>query len=904
VTARGLEPYALQCEFRSHPLGLSEQRPRLSWRLRSAARGDRPTAQRITVDRLAADGGKAGLCWDSGWRQPDGPAEYDGSPLQSRTRYAWHVQVRDSAGAAGREAASWFETGVLEPDEWQARWIARDPESAGVANPPTDSDILGDGLIGHLNRRLPPCAHLRRVFELPVAPVRARLIISARGLYEARLNGHRVGDHELAPGWTDYNSRIQYQCYDVTDLLQPGANALAAILGDGWFSGRVGPGARRLGEHYGSVPALFCELHVDLPGGQDVVICSDPHWTASTGPLRFADLLAGETYDARRELDGWDRPGYDDREWSSVLITGTDTGVLAGSSDEPVRAVEELHPRGLVRRPDGVVLADFGQNMVGRVRITIRGATRGDRIVLRHGEMLAADGSLYTANLRLAAAVDTYIAAGRPAEVFEPRFTFHGFRYVEVAGYPGDLAPGDLTGVVLHSDVPRSGEMQTSDETVNKLLSNIWWSQRGNCVSVPTDCPQRDERLGWLADAQVFLPTACYNADVAAFYARWMRDVISSRLPGGAFPDVAPRLVFERNGAPGWGDAGVIIPWTLWRVYGDRRVLQQSFDAMAGWIEHIRDANPDLIWRHKVGNHYGDWLQVDAQTPREVLATAYFARSAELVAKAARVLGRDDDARRHEELAARIKTAFVTSFVSPDGRITGETQTCYLLALAFGLVPRKVTDAAFARLASDIQARGSRLTTGFLGVALLCPVLTEHGRADLAYALLHQDAYPSWNYSIRQGATTIWERWDGWTQQHGFQSTAMNSFNHYSLGSVGEWLFASVAGIGQAAGSVAFSAVEIRPHPGGNLTWARARYESARGLIETAWQIEDRQLRLLVTVPPGATATIYVPTTEPGSVREGGRLLADVADLDVTGAQDNYVSCSAGSGSYEFTAAW
>ncbi len=904
MTSTGLEPYGLQCEFLGTPLGIGELRPRLSWRLRSAVRGDRPTSQRLTVHRLTASGAEAELCWDSDWHRPSPAAEYDGLPLQSRTRYAWQVQVQDAAGLPGPVAASWFETGLLHHDDWHALWIARDPETTGVANPPTDRDILGPGVLGHLNRRLPPCAHLRRAFDLPAAPVRARLLISARGLYEARLNGSRVGDHELAPGWTDYRARIQYQCYDVTSLLQPGANTLGAILGDGWFSGRVGPGSRRLGEHYGSMPQLLCQLHVDLPGGTQYVVCSDGQWHASTGPLRYADLLAGEAYDARRELDGWDKPGYDDSGWSPVLITDTDTGLLVSSSDEPVRATEELSPRSIVQRPDGTVLADFGQNMVGRVRITIRGAARGDRVVLRHGEMLTADGALYTANLRLAAATDTYIAAGRDAEVFEPRFTFHGFRYLEVAGYPAELAPGDLTGVVLHSDTPRAGQMQTSDDTVNTLISNIWWGQRGNFVSVPTDCPQRDERLGWLADAQVFLPTACYQADVAAFFARWMRDVVSSRLPGGAFPDVAPRLVFERNGAPGWGDGGVIIPWTLWRTYGDRRVLERSFAAMAGWIEHVRSANEDLIWRHKVGNHYGDWLQVDAQTPREVLATAYFARSTELVARAARVLGRTADASRHELLAAKIKAAFVDRFVGGDGSIAGETQTCYLLALAFGLVPDELTGAAVARLASDIEARGCRLTTGFLGVALLCPVLTDHGRADLAYALLHQDAYPSWSYSIRHGATTVWERWDGWTQEHGFQSTAMNSFNHYSLGSVGEWLFSSVAGIAQAADSVAFGALDIRPHPGGRLTWAQARYESARGLIETSWRIEDGQLRLLVTIPPGATAAIRIPTSEPGSVRESGRPLADAAGLEPGGEQDDCAICRAGSGSYDFTARW
>jgi alpha-L-rhamnosidase len=375
--------------------------------------------------------------------------------------------------------------------------------------------------------------------------------------------------------------------------------------------------------------------------------------------------------------------------------------------------------------------------------------------------------------------------------------------------------------------------------------------------------------------------------------------VISSRLPGGAFPDVAPRLVFERTGAPGWGDAGVIIPWTLWRAYGDRRVLERSFDAMAGWVDYVHAANPDLIWRHRTGNHYGDWLQAGAQTPREVLATAYFARSAGLVASAAQVLGRDEQARQYGHLAARITAAFNAEFVFPDGRVAGETQTSYLLALGFGLLPPELADAAAARLAADIEARGFRLTTGFLGVALLCPVLTEHGRADLAYALLHQDGYPSWNYSIRHGATTIWERWDGWTDERGFQSVAMNSFNHYSLGSVGDWLFGSAGGIGQAASSAGYREVVLSPRPGGRLTWARAWQETPRGRITCAWRIADGQLGLQVSIPPGATARVRVPTADPATVREGG-----APGLTVAGTSDRAVLCDVGSGSYEFTAAW
>lgn len=899
-----LTAYGLQCEYRTTPMGIGETRPRLSWRLRSSRRGDRASAHRVVVLRLTAAGEPAEQVWDSGWlAETASGVVYAGAPLESSTRYQWRLLLRDVAGDPAEPATAWFETGFLHRSDWTARWISRDPESAGPVDPPTDDDILGDGPIGHLNRRLPPCAFLRTTFETKSVPVRARLFISAKGLYEARLNGGRIGDHELAPGWTDYRCRIQYQCYDVTDMIVAGRNALGAILGDGWFCGRVGPGGRVLGEHYGSSPELIAQLQLDHADGRRQVVATDARWCATVGPLRFSDLLAGEYVDARRDLGGWDQPGYDASGWPTALVRSADASLLVASSDEPVRVMELLKPRAIERRPGGRCIVDLGQNMVGKVRVTLRHAAPGTRVILRHGEALTAGGDLYTANLRLAAATDVYVAAGGAAETFEPRFTCHGFRYVELAGYPGELDPADLTGVVLHSDTPRAGDLTTSDALVNQLMSNIWWSQRGNFVSIPTDCPQRDERLGWLADAQVFLPTACYNAHVAAFFSRWMRDVVSSRLPGGAFPDVAPRLVFEREGAPGWGDAGVIIPWQLWRTYGDRRVLEYSFPAMAGWIEHVRSANPELLWRNQVGNHYGDWLSVDATTPREVLATAYFAHSASLVARAADVLGETGRARSHRELAARIAAAFRAHFVAPDGRIAGDTQTGYLLALAFGLLTPDLADAAAGLLAADIERRGNGLTTGFLGVALLCPVLTAYGRADLAYALLHQDAYPSWNYSIAHGATTIWERWDGWTPERGFQSVAMNSLNHYSLGSVGEWLYRSVAGIGQSATSVAFADLDIRPVPGGKLTSARAHYESVRGRIESAWHTAAGFFHLTVLVPPGVTATIVVPTRDPATVRESGRLVDGAPDIAVVGADEAGLTCRVDSGRYQFVAA-
>jgi alpha-L-rhamnosidase len=894
-----LTPYGLTCEMLDEPLGLDEPSPRLSWKLRSARRGDAQSAYRITVALSEADLHAGRVIWDTDRRPGDETllVAYDGPPLHSATRYHWRVAVWDARGERTGHADSWFETGLLHADEWRASWIARDPDAAPVQEPPREEDRT------ERTRHLLPCAHLRRDFTVDASQlVRARAYVSARGLYELRLNGHRVGDAELAPDWTEYRNRVLYQTYDVGELLRDGDNTVGAILADGWWSGYVGFDSRRAALHYGDAPQLIVQLLLDFADGSRRWVLSDGSWREHPGPIRYSDLLMGEFVDARDALPGWDAPGYDDGAWPPVIVAGTDTDVLRAAPDRPVRVLEELPARSLQHCPGGRYIVDLGQNMVGNVRLTVRGARAGQRIRLRHAEMLS-DGELYLDNLRTAEATDIYIAAGRPVEVFEPRFTVHGFRYVEITGHPDGLTPEDVTGRVLHSDTPWTGEFACSDETVMRLYSNIRWGQRGNFVSVPTDCPQRDERLGWLADAQVFLPTACRNADVSAFFARWMRDVVDAQHPDGAFGDVVPELCMTREGAPAWGDGGVIIPWHLYRVYGDRRVLARSFDAMKAWVDHVHRHNPDLIWRHRVGNHYGDWLQVDAETPRALLATAYFARSAELVARTAAVLGADQDAERYSALHTAVREAFIDAFVdSEQGRVAGDTQTGYLLALAFELLPSHAVPAAVEHLATDIRTRDHHLTTGFVGVALLCPVLAAHGRQDLAYSLLHQDTYPSWGHSIRHGATTIWERWDGWTEEHGFQSPAMNSFNHYSLGSVGEWLYGGVAGIGQRPDSVAYRDLLFEPAVGGRLTWAHARQETARGTVECGWSLQADHLQIHLAVPPGAEATLVVPTGDPDHVREGGEPVSGRDDVQILDRTDRTLTVRLGSGRHLFIA--
>ncbi|MBP2329664.1 alpha-L-rhamnosidase [Kibdelosporangium banguiense] len=886
--------YGLQTEQRHEPLGVGEPRPRLSWRLDSARRGAAQSAYRITAAERTADlDDNSRLLWDSGRRESGDSllVPWDGPVLRSATRYYWRIEIWDETGAPAAVAQSWFETALLHRDDWEAVWIGRDPHGLPLVDPPSDEDPH-DG---------PPPLHLRREFTVERQPVRARLYATARGIYEPRLNGFKVGDIELAPGWTEYHHRLQYQTYDVTELLQEGPNVLGATVADGWWSGYVGFDARRPAKHYGDDTALLAQLVVDFADGSRQVVATDATWAEGPGAVQSADLLMGQGVDARRQVSGWDTARISGEEFQPVAVLDTDPGPLVAEPDHPVRVTRDVAPISVRQAEAGRFIVDFGQNLTGRVRLTVRQAESGQRIVLRHAEILA-DGELYVDNLRSAKATDVYITCGDKREVFEPQFTFHGFRYVEVANYPGDLDAADVAAQVIHNDTPWTGHFECSDPMVNQLQSNITWGQRGNFVAVPTDCPQRDERLGWLADAQIFAPTATRNADVSAFFARWMLDVLDGQDADGAFRDVSPVITMRREAAPAWGDGGVIIPWVLWRTYGDSRVLRRCFGGMAAWIEHIRRHNPDLRWRHRTGNSYGDWLQVDAVTPRDVLSTAYFARSTQIVAEAAEVLGLRSKAAEYRDLHTAIRAAFVEAYVGEDGTVEGGTQTGYLLALAFGLLPEDLVAGAVEHLAADIEKRGTRLTTGFVGVALLCPVLADHGRADLAYALLHQEEFPSWGYSIRHGATTIWERWDGWTDHGGFQSAAMNSFNHYSLGSVGDWLFGRVAGIDQTPASVAYSELLLRPLPGGTLTWARAVQDTVRGRIACGWSLADGRITVTATVPPGCTAVLEVPTAEPDSVLENDLPVADQPGVLKAETSAGGVTLRLASGRYVFSA--
>ena len=898
-----ITPVHLCCEYLENPVGIDVGRPRLSWQLEAAQVGLRSLHQSayqvlVASSREFLDGSGADL-WDSGKVDTDrsNHVVYAGSPLSTGQQCWWQVRVWDNNGevSAYSAPASW-EMGLLHKADWQGEWIGLAPQTRQYDQ--QDQQLL------HENPGFTPSPYLRKATTLTQPVRKARLYITARGLYEAHINGQRIGNAFFTPGWTDYTHRIQYQTYDVSAQLQEGENAIGVILGSGWYCGHVGFSRESSNyHHYGSVPFLLLQLQIEYNDGSSQVIVSDGSWRGTTGPIVYSDLLAGEIYDARHELPGWDTPDYKPEHpdaWQPVSVEARANVQLVAQPDQPVRVTETLKPRGIHEVTPGVFIYDMGQNMVGWASLSLQGEA-GTRVQLRFAEMLNTDGTLYTTNLRTAKQTDIYILKGTGQESFEPHFTFHGFRYVELSGYPTRPDLDTITACVAHSDTPLTGKFECSSQLVNQLQQNIIWGQRGNFLSVPTDCPQRDERLGWLGDAQIFVHTACYNMDVAAFFSKWMNDVVDGQAPDGGFPDVAPRLVMKlANAAPAWGEAGIIVPWTIYQMYGDTRILEQHYAAMAAWVAYLHEANPDLLWVNKRNNDYGDWLSIQADTPKDVLATAYFAYDALLMAKIARVLGREEDAEKYCTLFNNIGAAFRAAYVEADGRIKGDTQTGYLLALHMQLLPEDQRATVARYLVEDIQKRGWHLSTGFVGVGYLCPVLTEMGYSDVAYRLLVNDTFPSWGYSIRHGATTIWERWDGWTEDKGFQDPSMNSFNHYSLGSVGQWLYQYVAGIALDEERPGYRHFLLRPYLGDDITYALAEFNSINGKIVSHWQQDSDILDFHVVIPPNTSATVYLPASGKDNVFEGNVPATQAAGVTFVSEEGGRVIFEVGSGTYNF----
>jgi alpha-L-rhamnosidase len=846
----------LRCEYLVDPIGIDVIEPRLSWILESEQRSCSQSAYHVLVASSAEllERNKGDL-WNSGKVQSDQSNQvvYKGKPLKSRTLCYWKVRVWDKSGRVSdwSEAATWT-MGLLENDDWRAKWIGYDaePPAAYKEGQPSQGGLV-----------LPPPPYLRKSFLVNKPVKRAVAYASALGLYELQINGKRVGTDYFTPGWTDYAKRVYYRTYDVTALLTQSGNAIGAVLADGWYAGYIGFGKKR--EHYGSEPRLLVQLEIEYADGTRQVVVTDNSWKATYGPIFEADFLMGETYDNRKEIPDWCTYWFNDAAWDSVAVTDKIEAMIQAYPGVAVKKMLEIDAKKITEPVKDVYVFDMGQNFAGWVRLKASGQA-GTKIVLRFAEMLNPDGTIYTTNLREARCTDTYILKGAGEETWEPRFTYHGFRYVEVTGYPGKPALDAITGVVVYSDTPLVGSFECSNPMVNQLYKNIVWGQRGNFIEVPTDCPQRDERLGWTGDAQIFIRTATYNMDVAAFFTKWLVDLEDAQSPEGAFPDVAPRKVAMGDGTAAWGDAGVICPWTIYEVYGDKRVIEKHFESMKKWIAYLK-ANSKGLLRPDKG--YGDWVSIASDTPKDVIATAYFAYSTRLLSKMAAAIGRDNEAKEYEELFTQIKNAFNEAYVSEDARIKGDTQTCYLLGLHFDLLAADKREKVTEHLIKAIEAKNWHLSTGFVGLSYLLPTLTETGHLDVAYRLLANETFPSWGYSIRNGATTIWERWDGWTEEKGFQDPGMNSFNHYAFGSVGRWLFNTVAGID--TDGPGYKKIIIRPQPG--VTSAKASYDSINGEIVSDWRLEEGSFKLSLTVPANTTATVYIPAESAKNITESGR---------------------------------
>lgn len=830
-------PHALTCEYLDDPLGMDEPGPRFAWRVDA-----KQSAYQIVV-RRGED-----VVWDTGEVASDRTAHvaYDGEALRPRTRYTWQVRAWHDAQPSPWSDPAHFETGI---DDWRdAQWIGPVDDS-----PPDEKTWTG-------------CAILRKTFSA-AASEHARLYITAKGIYHATLNGQPITDETLAAGFTDFRVRANYRTIDIAPLLVDGENTLDIALANGWYCSDIGMWA---GPTYDHRPRLLARLVID----DENEIVTDASWQMTLdGPTREADIFHGETFDARRaDLDG--------ATWQSPAAEPRDDLAITAHPAQPVRPIRELKPVALTEPQPGVHIFDLGQNIVGRARLSVD-APAGTTVTLRFGEMLQEDGTLYTENLRKAKATDRYTCAGG-GETWEPMLTFHGFRYVEVTGLPSAPSADTITGIVLHNDMPQTGTFTCSHELLNKLQSAIEWGQRGNFLEVPTDCPQRNERQGWTGDAQIFAATACFNMDVAAFFTKWLADMRDAQGPDGGIPRIVPGGDYK-PGPAAWSDAATIVPWVMYQRYGDRRIIERCYDMVARFIDHCENNSDNLIRPYE---GYGDWLQIETFTPLDLISTAYFAHSTDLARRMADVLNRADDVKRFRDLHARIATAFNNRFVTPDGRVVGDTQTAYILALQFNLLPQDKRAAAAERLVWDIEygrsmvwpypERKGHLSTGFVGVRDLPFALSDNGYADVAIKLLLTETYPSWLFPIVNGATTIWERWNSWTPDHGFGDVRMNSFNHYAYGAIGQWMVERLAGLAPNPEHPGYRRAIIRPTPprDGSITHARVTYESIHGGYACEWRIEGDAFTLDVTVPPNCGATATLPDGSTHELLEGDTRLS------------------------------
>ena len=834
----------LKVEHQRNPLSVETAAPRLSWKMSSGTKNTLQAGYEIRVATAEKDlKSDKSLVWKAQVKSAQSVlVPYAGSALQSKKRYFWQVRVTDNHGKTSPWSSVQFWQTGLKPSDWTAQWIAVAGKDTAAQSP-----------------------LFRKEFTVGKKVSSAIMYITAKGLYEANINGQRISDDYLAPGWTSYRKHLQYQVYDVTASLKSGANAVGVTLGNGWYKGRIGFGGQR--NFYGDTRALLMQVEITYTDGTKAVVNSDDSWKTAYGPIMASDIYDGETYDARMEKSGWSTAGYsEDNSWTAVRIVEKGTEQLVGMSGPTVKKHEQFKALKIFKTTKGETVVDFGQNLVGWVMLKAKGAA-GTRITLSHAEVLDKEGNFYTVNLRSAKAQDTYILKGDAEQVFEPHFTFQGFRFVKVEGFPGELKPEHLTAVALYSAMEETGKFSTSNPLLNQLQHNIQWGQKGNFVDVPTDCPQRDERLGWTGDAQAFANTAAYNMDVAGFFTKWLKDVRADQTSSGLIPHVVPNVLNDREGAAtGWADVSTIVPWDMYVAYGDQRLLEVQYESMKNWVGYMTNAAKNHLWN--TGFHFGDWLfyRPDddndgraAVTDKYLIAQTFYAHSTQLMINTATILGKIEDVMRYKALLKDIKAAFVKEYMTANGRLVSSTQTAYVLALHFDMLPEELRSSAAERLVSNIRDYGNHLTTGFLGTPYLCHVLTRFGHNDVAYDLLMQESYPSWLYPVKMGATTIWERWDGIKPNGTFQTPDMNSYNHYAYGAIGDWMYRNMAGISSDASAPGYKKVNISPKPGGKVTSVSGQLDTPYGLVSSSWKIENGTFKLDVQIPANTTATVTLP---------------------------------------------
>jgi alpha-L-rhamnosidase len=878
----------LRTENQVNPVGLDITSPRFSWVLLSDKRNVKQTAYEIVVKQ------NKNTVWSSGKILSDASIHisYEGKPLQSGNRYTWQVKVWDNQGnQSAWSAAANYSIALLNPaQEFSAQWIT--------------SGLKGDTTFGIVPQ-------FRKQFSSAKKIATATAYITAKGVYEAYMNGKRIGDAYLTPGWTAYQKRLLYQTFDVTQLIKSGENAIGASVADGWYRGELA--WEKKTNLYGKETALLFQLVIKYTDGSMQTVISDGSWKASASPMLTSEIYDGEVYDARLEQKNWMTPGFDDSKWNAVEVRDASKNILSASTNELIKKHEVIKPIKVLTTPKGEQVLDFGQNLVGWVNMNVSGKA-GEKIILSHAEAMDKYGNLYFENLRNAKAQDTYILKGEGIENYEPHFTFHGFRYVRVEGLTEKINPDNFTAIALYSAMQPSGSFECSNPLVNQLQKNIQWSQRGNFLDVPTDCPQRDERLGWTGDAEVFSRTAAYNFNVNNFFAKWLKDVAADQRSNGSIPFVIPDALkgsFFDNpvGAAGWSDAGIIIPWNMYVVYADKKLLAEQYSSMKAYLNYMRGAAKNELWN--TGFQFADWLsyRVDdskafigmksAITDNYLVAQCFYAYSTDLMIKSAKVLGKNEEAKDYEQLLEKIKAAFQKEYMTASGRLISETQTAYILALQFDMLPVNMREQAVNRLVENIKSYNYHLTTGFLGTPFLTPVLTRFGKVDVAYKLLLQDTYPSWLYPVKMGATTIWERWDSQKPDSTFQDPGMTSFNHYAYGAVGDWLYRDVAGLNTDEQETGYKKIIIKPYIGGNLSFVKTSYQSVYGKIASGWKVDDAATTYNIEIPANTSATVYLPAATVNDILDNGKPLS--AEIKFAGIENGFAKLEVGSGKYEFT---